>query len=67
MGVHEFKSRFAPQHGPVLNRAVAPRKGAKQAKYWRLAALLLGAVMTVVWVTVTGWLGLRLLLWLFGE
>ena len=64
MGVHEFKSRFAPQRGPVLDRAVARRKA---EHYWRLATLLLGAVMTVVWVTVTGWLGLRLLLWLFGE
>ena len=34
---------------------------------WPLAATVAGLFVILVWIVMIGWLGLRLLLWLFGE
>ena len=34
---------------------------------WSLAVMAAGLFVILVWIVMIGWMGLRLLLWLFGE
>ena len=45
----------------------ADEPGERSLRGWPLAVTIAGLFVTVLWAIMIGWLGLRLLLWLFGE